>query len=79
MVQKKAFYSQSRAKIINKYFSHQKNECFLGIGSKKHAKVGQLQFFQVHHLSLFLNFSLQGPVSRKSQYLTGPVSCLRLH
>ena len=45
MVQKKAFYSHSRAKIINKYFSHQKNECFLGIGSKKHAKVGQLQFF----------------------------------
>ena len=59
MVQKKACYSHSRAKIINKYFSHQKNECFLGIGSKKHAKVGQLQFFQVHHLSLFLNFSLQ--------------------
>ena len=62
MVQKKAFYSHSRAKIINKYFSHQKNECFLGIGSKKHAKVGQLQFFQVHHLSLFLNFSLQAPL-----------------
>ena len=62
MVQKNAFYSHTRAEIINKYFSHQNHECFLGIGLKKHTKVGPLQFFQVHHLSLFLNFSLQAPL-----------------
>ena len=49
------FSGTSRAEIINKYFSHQKHERFLVISLKQHAKVCQLQFFQVHRLLLFLN------------------------